>query len=105
MLGKPQKCVGETMSIESSEKEYSPCRMQSTIETVSCPIAAAILAAAYLQFPVAEKYSIIEFHRRFILADNYTTSTRRDKDIGRVYSTYGHKKYSRFRLKREYFLQ
>lgn len=67
MLGKAQKYVGETMPIESSEKEYSPYRMQSTIETVSCPIAAAILAAAYLQFPVAEKYRIIGHLRNFIL--------------------------------------
>ncbi len=54
MLGKAQKYVGETMPIESSEKEYSPCRMQSTMETASCPVADAIRDETYLQFPVAE---------------------------------------------------
>ena len=81
MLGKPQKYVGETIPIESSEIEYSPHWMQSTIETVSCPIAAAILAAAYLQFPVAEKYRIIGHLRNFILIIiYYTTTACGDKD-------------------------
>jgi len=67
MLGKAQKYVGETMPIESSEKEYSPCRMQSTMETASCPVADAIRDETYLQFPVAEKYRIIGHLRNFIL--------------------------------------
>ena len=81
MLGKPQKYVGETMPIESSEKEYSPCRMQSTMETASCPVADAIRDETYLQFPVAEKYRIIGHLRNFILIIiYYTTTACGDKD-------------------------
>ena len=81
MLGKPQKYVGETIPIESSEKEYSPCRMQSTMETASCPVADAIRDETYLQFPVAEKYRIIGHLRNFILIIiYYTTTACGDKD-------------------------
>ena len=59
MLGSPQKYVGATMPIVSFVNEYTPSWMQSTMDTVSCPKAAASLAATYLQFPVAEKYRII----------------------------------------------
>lgn len=77
MLGKAQKYVGETIPIESSEKEYSPCRMQSTMETASCPVADAIRDETYLQFPVAEKYRIINF---ILIIIYYTTTACGDKD-------------------------
>ena len=81
MLGKPQKYVGETIPIESSEKEYSPRWMQSTMETASCPVADAIRDETYLQFPVAEKYRIIGHLRNFILIIiYYTTTACGDKD-------------------------
>ena len=52
------------MPIVLSVKAYAPSRMQSTMDTVSCPKAAASLAATYLQFPVAEKYRIIQHLRK-----------------------------------------
>lgn len=45
------------MVSSSNAKRFS--RMQSTMDSTSCPSASASRAATYLQFPVAEKYKII----------------------------------------------
>lgn len=61
VLGRPQKCVGEIMPIESPVKEYAPRRILSIMDIAFCPKAELSLHATYLQFPVAEKYKIIWF--------------------------------------------